>query len=270
MSPALLLAPSAVATPSPETLFLWEALLDLAGVIAAIWTLWAFVWLPLKGIAMSAFRLIAVGGLIFALLHVLDTLFQVGRVLPRGLPTLVHFGLVLVAMVYFLLGLARLADALEEWKYPEQRIVQQHWWPLVVGLALVLGATSFIIYGFSLLAVVWASFAMDAGIILLSVACGIQVRRAHLGGAVGGALWLALAGLLIFSLAHPVQTWGSVTDIVAGPLLPLVHRLVVIPAFLLFSASITRLSRALAPQIEQRASMASGGAARQASYPPRI
>jgi hypothetical protein len=248
----VVLGSAAASAPSAQTLFLWEALLDLLGVIAAIWTLWSFVWLPLKGIAMSAFRLIAVGGMIFALLHVLDTFFSVWQGLSQSLVTLIHFGLVLVALVYFVFGLARLADAVGKWQFAEDEVPAPRWWPLVAGLAVILGALSFIIYGFSLAAVIWASIAVDAGIVLLSGACAAQIWRARLGGAVGGALWLALTGLLIFSLAHPVQTWLFAAQLVSGPITPLLHRLVVIPAFLLFSASITRLSRALAPQMQER------------------
>ena len=235
-----------------NTLFLWEAVLDTIGVIAAIWTLWIFAWLPLKGIAMSAFRLIAVGGLIFALLHVLDTLFDEWHILPKGLPGLIHFGLVLVSLVAFVLGLARLADAVTTWHLPEEQFPTARWWPLAIGMALILLALSFIIYGFSLLMVIWATLAIDAGIVLLSFTCAVQVWRARLGGAIGGAMYLALVGLLIFSLAHPAQTWLSSLDFVSGPVAGLLHRLVVIPAFILFSASIARLSRALAPQMEQR------------------
>jgi hypothetical protein len=251
MSLALLFT-SAASAPDSNVLFLWEVLLDLVGVIAAIWTLWSFAWLPLKGIAMSAFRLIALGGMIFALLHVLDTLFQASGILPRGLPTLIHFGLVLVALVYFVLGLARLADAISAWQLAQGELLALRWWPMAVGLAVLLGALSFIIYGFNLAAVIWASVALDAGIVLLTLTCAFQVWRARLGGAIGGALYLALTGLVIFSLAHPVQTWFSVMQIVSGPIVPLLHRLAVIPAFLLFSASITRLSRALAPQLQQQ------------------
>lgn len=254
MSLALLFTPAA-STPNSTVLFLWEVLLDLVGFIAAIWTLWSFAWLPLKGLAMSAFRLIALGGMIFALLHVLDTLFQVWGILPRGLPTLIHFGLVLVALIYFVLGLARLADAISAWQLAQGELSSLRWWPVAVGLAVILGAISFIIYGFNLAAVVWASIALDAGIVLLTLTCAFQVWRARLGGAIGGALYLALTGLVIFSLAHPAQTWFSAIQIVSAPLLPLFHRLAVIPAFLLFSASITRLSRALAPQLQQPAEM---------------
>lgn len=250
---------TAAASPlSNQDLFLWEAILDLIGVVAAIWTLWVFAWLPLQGAAMSAFRLIAVGGLLFALLHVLDTLFLVWKVLPQGLPTLVHFGLVLVSMVYFVFGLARLANAVNSWQIPDAQFPRQQWWPVSVGLSLFLLALSFIIYGFKLEELIWALLLIDAGIVLLSIACAIQVWRAHLGGAVGGALYLALVGLLIFSLAHPVQTYLGSVQFISGPIVPLLHRLTVIPAFILFSVSIGRLSRALAPQITQRVAIATG------------
>jgi hypothetical protein len=261
MTPTLLLTPAAFSLPDTTTLFLWEALLDLLGVIAAIWTLWIFAWLPLKGIAMSAFRLIAVGGLIFALLHVLDTLFSVWTILPEGLPFIIHWGLVLVSMVYFVFGLARLADAVTTFQLPQEAFPGQRWWPMAVGLSLFLLAISFIVYGFQLETVFWALMALNVGITILALTCALQVRRAHLGGAMGGALYLALLGLLIFSLGHPVQTWLIASQIISGPIIPLLHRLGVIPAFLLFSASIARLSRALAPQMAQRATASVGSRA---------
>jgi hypothetical protein len=245
---------AAAATPDANALFVWEALLDAVGVIAAIWTVWIFAWLPLKGIAMSAFRLIAVGGVLFAVLHVLDTLFSVWKILPSGLPSLVHWGLVLISLIYFVFGLARLADAVSAWRLPEDQTIKQAWWPMMVALALILLAVSFIIYGFKIETVFWAVMALNVGIVFLSFTCAVEVWRAHLGGAVGGALYMALLGLLIFSLAHPLQTAFVQFDVVSGPIVPLVHRLGVIPAFLLFSASIARLSRALAPQIGQTAS----------------
>jgi hypothetical protein len=258
MMSALLLTLAAVSVPDANTLFVWEALLDLLGVIAAIWTLWIFAWLPLRGIAMSAFRLTAIGGLIFALLHVLDTLFSVWSILPAGLPFLLHWGLVLVSMVYFVFGLARLADAVSVLQLPQEQFPAQRWWPLAVGLSLFLLAISFIIYGFKLETVFWAVMVLNAGIIVLALACTLQVWRARLGGAMGTALYLALLGLLIFSLGHPVQTWLIASQIVSGPIVPLLHRLGVIPAFLLFSASIARLSRALAPRMAQRTAASVG------------
>jgi hypothetical protein len=251
MSFDALLTAAAASPLSANDLFLWAAFLDFLGVVAAIWTLWVFAWLPLKGVAMSAFRLIAVGGLIFALLHVLDTLFSVWKILPQGLPGLIHFGLVLVALVYFVFGLVRLADAVTAWQLPNEQFPRQQWWPLAVALSLVLLALSFIIYGFQLQTVFWAVMAINVGIVVLSIACSVQVWRAHLGGAVGGALYLALVGLLIFSLAHPVQTWLSLSQVISGPVVPLLHRIAVIPAFLLFSAAIGRLSHALAPRMAQ-------------------
>ncbi len=249
---ALPLAPIVAATGVTNTLFFSEAVLDLLGVIAAIWTLWVYVWLPLSGFTRSAFRLFVLGGMTFALLHVLDTIFQVWTVLSKGLPTLIHFGLVLVALVFFVLGLARLADAMSGFRRPQRDdVLQQRWWPLAVALALILGVSSFIIWGLNLLAIFWADVAVDAGIVVLALACAVQVWRTQLGGAIGGALWTALFGLLVFALAHPVQTWISVAQILPPTIGPLLHRLVVIPAFILFSASITRLSKALTPRTQQ-------------------
>ncbi len=77
---------------------------------------------------------------------------------------------------------------------------------------------------------------------------------------------MALVGLLIFSLAHPVQTWVSVAQILPEGLGPLLHRLVVIPAFILFSASIARLSRAMTPRMEPQESELASGIIGRRSY----
>ena len=222
----------------------WEGLFDLVGVISAIWTVWALAWLPVEGMLRSAFRFITIGSLTFALLHVLDTVLRQGHLLPGSLVGLIHTGTMLLAMCFFVLGLARLADALT-WEKAAVR-PPLRWWPFAVGAAICVGMLSFIIYGLSSAAVVWATIGISAGLILLTAVCLVQVLRARLGGMVGSALWLALIGLVIFCLVHPLQAWlFDAQIIVPSPISPVLHRLFVIPAFLLFSASIARLSRGL-------------------------
>lgn len=248
----LLTAASAVPTIAGVPTFVWESVLDLIGVIAAIWAVWALAWLDMQGALRRAFRLLAFGGLIFALLHVQDSIVRLEKLLAGGWIQLIHLGLVLVAMAFFVFGLARLADSVTRWQAPAGTLPSSAWWSLAVGVAVSLGALGFILYGASPAALLWAELGLDAGLVLLAVVCVIQVLRARLAGALGSALWIGLVALLIFSLDHPLQLWLSSARIVAPALSPVLHRVVVIPAFLLFSVSIARLSRTLAPQFQQR------------------
>jgi hypothetical protein len=230
-------------------LFLWEVLLDLLGLGAAIWSLWALAWLDLAGALRGAFRWIVAGGMVFALLHLQDTLLRLGQFLNGGLINLIHIGSMLVVMIFLVLGLARLADAAAQWQVKAEGGAPLRLWPLAVGIAATLGALSFILYGFSTLAVAWANWALQSGLILLTIACATQVMRARLGGSVGRALRWALFGLLVFSLVHPLQAWLFSLDVLApSPYAFLLHRVFVIPAFLLFSFSISALSRAWVPR----------------------
>lgn len=256
---------SVIATTSAFGLpVFWEALLDLVGVMSAIWTVLSLAWLSVEGMLRSAFRFITLGSLTFALLHVSDTVLRQGHLLPGSLVGLIHIGSMLLAMIFFVLGLARLADAVTWEKTTERPPLR--WWPFSVGVALCLGLLSFIIYGLSASAVVWATVGISAGLILLTVVCLVQVLRARLGGMVGSALWLALIGLMVFCLVHPLQSWLFDARIITPtPISPVLHRLFVIPAFLLFSASIARLSRGLASPMAQtpRPVLINAGAPRQ-------
>jgi|SRR5579859_2551568 len=242
----------AISTVAGVPTFVWESLLDLVGMIAAIWAVWSLAWLDMQGTLRGAFRLIAFGGLIFAFLHVQDSILRLGQFLSGSWIGLIHLGLVLLATVFFVLGLARLADSVTRWQAPASSLPSSGWWSLAVGIALSLGLLSFIAYGASPPALLWASLGLDAALVLLVGVCTVQVLRARLGGALGSALWMALIGLLIFTLDHLFQMWLSGAHIVSPALSPIIHRIVVIPAFLLFSASIDRLSRALIPQLRQR------------------
>lgn len=220
-------------------------LLDLVGLAIAIWTLWSSLWLPLGGNLERAFRLITLGALAFALSHLLDTLIQNFQLTNLETATLIHHGTVLTAMLFFVPGLASLADALPNLASPSAASAQFRLWPVAVGLALTIGALSFILYGFSLEAEFWAFVGLDGSLALLSGVCVFLVLRARLGGPVGASLWFALLGLLIFSLAHPLQAWLYEQATYTPGALGVLHRAVVIPAFCLFAVSITNLGQKL-------------------------
>lgn len=220
-------------------------LLDLAGLAIAIWTMWSSLWLPLGGNLLRAFRLIAVGAFAFAFSHLLDTLLQNLQLTSLAAATVIHHGAVLAAMLLFVPGLASLADALPRLASPLPDATSFRLWPLAVGLALTIGALSFILYGFNPEAEFWAFIGLDGSLILLSGVCAFLVLRARLGGPIGASLWFALLGLLIFGLAHPLQAWlYEQTNYTAG-VLAVLHRAVVIPAFCLFAISITNLGQKL-------------------------
>jgi hypothetical protein len=249
MAPAaLVLLDTSPVTILGIPIFVWEVLLDLLGLGAAIWSLWVLAWLDLEGALRGAFRWIVAGGLVFALLHLQDSLLRLGQFLNDDLINLIHIGSMLVVMVFMVLGMARLADVAMQWQVKAEG-APVRLWPLAVGVAATLGALSFILYGFSALAVAWANWALQGGLILLTIACATQVLRARLGGSVGRALRWALFGLLVFSLVHPLQAWLlTIGALEYSPYFSLLHRVFVIPAFLLFSFSISALSRAWVPK----------------------
>ncbi len=220
-------------------------LLDLVGLTIAIWTLWSSLWLPLGGNLLRAFRLISVGAFAFAFSHLLDTLLENLQLISLETAIIIHHGTVLTAMLLFVPGLASLADALPRLAAPLPAATSFRLWPLAVGLALIIGALSFILYGFSFEAEFWAFVGLDGSLLLLSGVCAFLVWRARLGGPVGTSLWFALLGLFIFSLAHPLQAWlYEQTNYTPGTL-GVLHRAVVIPAFCLFAISLTNLGQKL-------------------------
>jgi hypothetical protein len=218
------------------------ALLDFSGLAIAIWTFWSSIWLRLGGNVFRAFRLISIGGLAFALSHLLDTILQL---LDSDTATLIHQGAVLFSVLFFLPGLASLADAVPSFRAARKSTQPGIFWPISVGLTLSIIAASFILYGINALAETVAFLALDGSIILLSGVCLILVVRARLGGAIGRSLWQAMLGLLIFSLAHPVQVWFYEQTYYSLDTLAILHRLIVIPAFCLFALSITSVARTL-------------------------
>ncbi len=217
--------------------------LDLAGLLVAIWTVWSTISLTLGGRLLRAFRLIAVGALAFVLSHLLDTVLQAARILNAGYATFLHQSVVAIAMFLFVAGLASLADDLPGLRPPRQMAAPLRLWPFAVSLTLGISAFSFIMYGFSLVAEAWAFLWLDGSLILLLGICLILVLRARLGGAIGRALWLAMLGLFIFGMAHPVQVWFYLNTTYSPGALAVLHRLAVIPAFFLFAISIARLGR---------------------------
>lgn len=218
--------------------------LDLGGLLVAIWTIWSTISLTLGGKLLRAFRLISVGALAFALSHLLDTLLQATRTLEAGTATFLHQGVVSIAMFLFVAGLASLADDLPALGASGRTATSAlRVWPFAIGLALSISAVSFIIYGFSMVAEAWAFIWLDGSLVLMLGICLILVLRARLGGAIGHSLWLAMLGLLIFGMAHPVQVWFYLNTTYAPGTLAVLHRLVVIPTFFLFAVSITRLGR---------------------------
>jgi hypothetical protein len=220
-------------------------LLDLAGLTIAIWTLWTSIWLPLGGNLLRAFRLIALGSLAFAFSHLLDTLLQNLQLTSLEAALVIHHAAVLTAMILFVPGLASLADALPGLAAARPAAPRLRLWPVAVGLSLAIGAISFILYGFSLETETLAFLGLDGSLFLLSGACLVLVVRARLGGPVGASLWFALLGLVIFSLAHPLQAWLYEQASGSAGVLAVLHRAVVIPAFCLFAISITNLGQRL-------------------------
>ena len=225
------------------TTFQIAGVLDLAGLLAAIWMIWSTISLTLGGRLLLAFRFMAVGAFAFAFSHLIDTLLQASKVLDVEAATFLHQGVVSIAIFLFVAGLANLADDLPVLGASRQMTSSLRLWPLVVGAATCISALSFVLYGFSLVAEGWAFIWIDMSLIILLGVCLVLALRARLGGTIGRSLWLAMLALFIFGMAHPVQVWFYLnTDFTPGTLAVL-HRLVVIPAFILFAISIARLGQ---------------------------
>jgi hypothetical protein len=242
-----LLAPVSSTTANSLPALEISAVLDCIGVGIAIWTVWSCVELPMGGQVRRAFLLISLGSLAFALSHVLDTILQL---LDIEAATLIHQGAVLLSILCFLPGLADLTDALT----PLSRVKTTPGQPLrlvpfAVGVTLVISAGTFILYGMNALAETVAFFLLDGSVVVLSGLALLWMLQARLGGAIGRSLWLASLGLLLFSLAHPVQVWFYEETVYPPDLLVVLHRLLVMPAFFLFAFSINGVARRLTPGI---------------------
>ncbi len=220
-------------------------LLDLVGLAAGIWTVWSSIMLPLGGNLQRAFRLIGFGSLAFACSHVVDSFIVDLHLVSADQGLLIMQGTVLLSMLCFVPGLAALADMLPTLPGAQGMAALPRFWPLAITTVMVVGAFSFIMYGISPEAEIIALISLDGGISLMACLCIILLIRARIGGMIGRYLWLAMVALLFFSLAHPAQVWMYDNAGLSDRLLAILHRLLVMPALLLFAFSVTRLSHKL-------------------------
>ncbi len=250
-------------------------LLDLIGVTVAIWTVWSSLTLPLGGNLQRAFRLIGFGALAFACSHVIDSFVVNLNLASDEQGLLIMQATVLISMLFFVPGLARLAEMLPTLPTAKKPDAFPQVWPFMLPVIMVIGAFSFILYGVSPAGELVAFIGLDSLLIFMALLCLILVIRARIGGVIGRSLWFAMLGLLLFCLAHPLQlVLYDKLNLPSGAN-DILHRLIVIPALLLFALSITRLGRKLnvslhvfaststtAPQPELRRSMKYGFSAR--------
>ena len=183
----------------PLTAFQIAGVLDLAGLLAAIWMIWSTISLTLGGRLLLAFRFMAVGAFAFAFSHLIDTLVQASKVLDVEAATFLHQGVVSIAIFLFVAGLANLADDLPVLGASRQMTSSLRLWPLVVGAATCISALSFVLYGFSLVAEGWAFIWIDMSLIILLGVCLVLALRARLGG---------LSGARSGSLCWPFSSSG--------------------------------------------------------------
>ncbi len=218
--------------------------LDLAGLAVGIWTVWSSISLPFGGKLQRAFQLIGFGALAFAISHLIDSIVTGLRLLSDEQAMLLMQGMVLISMLFFVPGLAGLAD-LRATHSARRTARFPRFWPMVVILVIVSSALSFTLYGISPQAETAALIGLDTSIAITTVLCIALLLRARVGGVIGRSLWLAMLGLLLFSLDHPFQMWLGDKTGFPDDILAIVHRLIVIPALLLFALSIGRLARRL-------------------------
>jgi hypothetical protein len=232
--------------PHPTfTLLEISGLLDLAGLAAAIWTLWASLSLPLGGQLKRSYRCIAWGILAFAASHLLESFFQGTQILGGEQAYMLMQATVPASILFFVWGLIGISKALPGFSSNEGSSLLAFIWPLAVNLVIAIGAFSFILYGFSTQAEVVALIGLEGGLLILTGLCVFLLIKARLRGAIGRSLWLAMLGLLIFSLAHPLEIWLIEETRLSGDLIAAVHRVIVMPALILFAISITRLAHHL-------------------------
>lgn len=217
--------------------------IDLVDFIVAIWACWSCSMLPIGGNLRQAFRLISWGILAFAGSHLFESVARGLQLLTNEPDILVTQGAVLASMLFFVPGLAGLADALPTFQPSKQSQSSVRVWPLAVGLAMTIGLLSFIVYGFSPQAEILALVGLDGSLVFIAGLCVFLFLRAHIGGVIGRSLWFAVLGLLLFSLAHPLQAWLYEVTGLSDDTLAVLHRLISGPAFILFAVSIARLAR---------------------------
>ena len=219
--------------------------LDLSGLAVGFWALWSSISLPLGGKLQRAFRLIGFGAVAFAASHLLDLLLAGFQALPGNAGFVLTQGTVLVSMLIFVPGLADLADVLPSLPSAKPLAPFPSIWPFGIGLTVFIGALCFIIYGFTPEAEVIILIGLDASLLFTAALCIFLLLRARIGGVIGRSLWLALVGLLLFTLAHPLQIWLVETSDLPATTLAVLHRLIVMPALILFALSIARVARSL-------------------------
>lgn len=222
-----------------------SGLLDLIGVAVGIWTVWSSISLPIGGNLQRAFRLIGVGALAFACSHVIDSLVVNLHLASDEQGLLIMQATVLVSMLFFVPGLARLAEMLPTLPSARKPGSFPQVWPFMLPIIILIGAFSFIFYGVSPEGETVAFIGLDGLLTGMALLCIVLVVRARIGGVIGRALWMAMLGLLLFCLAHPLQLLlYDQADLPSGAN-DVLHRLIVIPALLFFALSITRLGRKL-------------------------
>lgn len=219
--------------------------LDLMGLAVGIWAVWSSITLPLDGKLQHAFRLIGFGALAFAVSHVIDSLVGDLRLLSSEQTLLLTQGTVLISMLFFIPGLASLADVLPTLSLARRLAPIPHFWPLGIVLSLTMVAFSFILFGISPEAEAVAFIALDSIIVIIAGLCIVLLLRTRIGGVIGRSLWLAMVGLLVFSLAHPLQVWLVNASGLPDTTLAIIHRLIVMPSLMLFALSLTGLARKL-------------------------
>lgn len=219
--------------------------LDLMGLAVGIWTVWSSITLPLDGKLQHAFRLIGFGALAFAVSHVIDSLVGDLDLLSSEQTLLLTQGTVLISMLFFIPGLAGLADILPMLSSARRLAPIPHFWPLAMVLAGMIVAFSFVLFGISPEAEAAAFIALDGVILIIAGLCIVLLLRTRIGGVIGRCLWLAMVGLLVFSLAHPLQVWLYGGIGLPDTTLAIVHRLIVMPSLMLFALSLTSLARKL-------------------------
>jgi hypothetical protein len=159
---------------------------------------------------------------------------------------MIHQGAILGSILLFLPGLASLTETFSPRLRAKAGQAQPlGLLPLAIGATLLIGAGSFILYGAGALTETVTFLVLDGSLLLMTVVSLALFARTQLGGAIGGSLRLALLGLLLFSLAHPVQAWLYEETTYAPDLLGVAHRLFVMPAFFLFAWSINGVVRSL-------------------------
>lgn len=222
-----------------------SGILDLAGMAVAIWTLWTSLSLPLGGQLKHAYRCIAWGTLSFATSHLLESFFQGTQILSSEQAYMLMQATVPASILFFVWGLAGIGEALPGFSSDDQRNPFVLVWSLALNSVIAIGAFSFIFYGFSKQAEVVILIGLEGALLILTGLCVFLLIRARLRGAIGRSLWLAMAGLLIFSLAHPLEIWLIEATNISSDLLTILHRVIVMPALILFAVSITRLAHQL-------------------------